>query len=92
MAPSPSHQALNLGGTQFPGSAKKILIQFDCFCFRNVAHHSNQSMKVMDRIELKEEVVDDNRMTNNKRSAEAKGGEDQFKKKSDNLFPMLMVD
>lgn len=45
-----------------------------------MAHHSNQSMKVMDRIELKEEVVDDNRMTNNKRSAEAKGGEDQFKK------------
>ena len=80
MAPSPSHQALNLVGTQFPGSTKKILIQFDCFCFRNVAHHSNQSMKVMDRIELKEEVVDDNRMTNNKRSAEAKGGEDQFKK------------
>ena len=78
MAPSPSHQALNLGGTQFPGSAKKILIQFDCFCFRNVAHHSNQSMKVLDRIELKEEVVDDNYF--NKRSAEAKGGEDQFKK------------
>ena len=39
-------------------------------------------MKVMNRIELQEDVVDDNRMTNNfnKRSAEAKGGEDQFKK------------
>ena len=44
-----------------------------------MAHHSNQSMKVLDRIELKEEVVDDNYF--NKRSAEAKGGELKKRKK-----------